>query len=266
MKKVSPLNYAFALGKVRVLERFLIREEVFEEAIDSNLNEALRLFAESDLYSEELLHVKDSQQLEAVLSAELIRLKNLVGDLILDKELLGLIEFGSLKCIADTIKNYPSEFLQDYLKHTIDMHNIKTFLRLYVLKEPLESLRGHLVCDGFIKKDVLLELYSQGLAAFLNKLEYVHKHSRVIDYAYFLKEGIEEVEKKNSFVSLEKAINNFLIQELLPAKYFSFGPEAVLAYYFAKVNEMNLIRMIILAKFNDVPGVLVKERLNSVYA
>jgi V/A-type H+-transporting ATPase subunit C len=67
-------------------------------------------------------------------------------------------------------------------------------------------------------------------------------------------------------VALEKASHNFLMQALKPAKYLSFGPEPILAYYFAKVNELNLIRMIVLAKLNAVSLDLVKERLNTVYA
>lgn len=266
MKKISPLNYAFAVGKIRALEKFLIKQEVFEEAIESDLGEATRLFVESDLYSDELLHIKNSQQLETVLSQESLKLKKLIRNLILDKKLLDLIDLDTLKCKDDILKSYRSEFLQDYLAHVIDMHNIKTFLRLYVLKEPTEQLKKLLICEGFIKKDIFLKLYEQDLSFFLNSLEYVHRHNRIIDYAYFLREPIQKLQQENSFVALEKATNDFLIQVLKPAKYLIFGPEPVLAYYFAKVNEINLIRMIILAKLNNVPNDLVKERLNSVYA
>jgi len=266
MKKTSPLNYTFAVGKIRVLEKFLIKAEVFEEAIDSNIQEALRLFVESDLYGAELLRVSNGQQLEAVLSQEQIKLKKLVGELILDKELLGLLELNNMRCLGEVLKNYPSDFLKDYIRHLIDMHNIKTFLRLYLLKEPQEELQEKLSCEGFIKKEDFLKLYGQELTAFLNRLEYVHKHYYIIDYAYYLGEAIKKLERENSFVALEKEINDFLVQILKPAKYSTFGPEPVLAYYFAKANEINLIRMIILAKLNNVSPDLVKERLNSVYA
>lgn len=266
MKKISPLNYAFAVGKIRALEKFLIKQEVFEEAIELDLGEATRLFVESDLYSDELLHIKNSQQLETVLSQEMLKLRKLIRNLILDKELLDLIELDTLKCVENILKSYPSEFLQDYLMHVIDMHNIKTFLRLYILKEPAEQLKNLLAREGFIKKDVFLKLYGQGLSSFLNSLEYVHRHNQIIDYAYFLREPIQKLQQENSFVALEKATNDFLIRVLKLAKYLSFGPEPVLAYYFAKVNEINLIRMIILAKLNNVSNDLVKERLNSVYA
>jgi V/A-type H+-transporting ATPase subunit C len=262
----SPLNYAFAIGKIRVLENFLIKREVFEEAIESNLSDALRLFVESDLYSDELLHVKDSQQLETALNQEVVKLKSLISDLILDKELLGLMDLDDLTNAEDILKKYPSEFLEDYLMQLIDSHNIKTFLRLYLLKEPQEKLKNFLICEGFIKKDTFLELYDKDLLVFLNRLEYIRKHSRIFDYASILREPIQKLQQENSFVALEKTINDFLIQVLKPAKYLSFGPEPLLAYYLAKVNEINLIRMIILAKLNDVSNDLVKERLNNVYA
>lgn len=266
MRKTSALNYAFSVGKIRALEKFLIKQEVFVEAIESGLNEALRLFVESDLYSEELLHIKDSQKLEAVLGRELQRLKKLIGDLLLDKKLFILIELNNLKEVLETTGDYKSAFLEDYFRHLIDMHNIKTFLRLRILKEPEDRLKTSLIKVGFIKKETFLKLYAQELSFFIHRLEYVHKRNVIVNYASYLQEAIEKLEKENSFVYLEKAINDFLISILKPAKYLSFGPEALIAYYFAKVNEINLIRMIILAKLNNLSSQLVKERLNLVYA
>jgi hypothetical protein len=125
MKKAWPLNYAFSVGKIRAQEKFLIPQEVFVEAIEADLAEALRLFVESDLYSDDLLHVQNSQQLEEVLSKELSKLKKLMHDLILDKELLNLVEINSFACVEDILKTFPSQFLHDYLLHVTDMHNIK---------------------------------------------------------------------------------------------------------------------------------------------
>jgi len=266
MSRVSPLDYIFALGEIRSLEKFLIKEEVFAEAIEASLAEALRLFSEANLYSDELLHIKNSQQLETILNQELSNLKKFIRELILDKELLCLVEMESLAGVYSTCLSYKSEFLSDYLMYLVDMHNIKTFLRLYILGEPQDKLCPLLTCEGFLKRKDLLELYPQDLAAFLSRLEYVHRDNRTIDYAYHLGEAIQRTVKEKTFLYLEKAINDFLIQILKPAKYFTFGPEAILAYYFAKVNEINLIRMIILAKLNDVSSDSVKARLNIVYA
>lgn len=267
MAKRAPLRaYIFSVARVRALENFLIRQEVFIEAQEAPLEEALRLFAESDPYTDWLLHIKDSQQLEAVLTKEIIKLKKIIGELILDRQLLGLLESNKLECAGRILKIYPGSFLQDYLRHLIDLHNIKSFLRLYLLKEPQDTLEAALVYEGCIKKEDFLKLYSQDLAALLNYLSYVHLENRTVDYAYSLKEAIQRTREENLFLYLERAAADFLMRFLQKAKYFSYGPEPVLAYYFAKVNEINLIRLIITAKLNNFPAELVKERLNNVYA
>lgn len=261
----SVYDYAFAVGKIRALEKFLLKQEVFEEAIESGILEALKIFAET-VYSDEILHVKDSRQLEAILDEETRLLKNAVGKLILDKELLFLLEITDIRDAFRLGGIYASRFLNDYLMHLVDMHNIKSFLRLYILKEPLEKLGPLITCEGFLKKKDFLALYPQDIAAFLKKLEYVHKHNNVADYSVVLGDALQKTIEQKSFLYLEKAINDFLMQALRPAKYIVFGPEPVLAFYFAKLNEINLMRMIILAKLNNLPDDLAKERLNSVYA
>jgi V/A-type H+-transporting ATPase subunit C len=266
MKKQPPLNYIFGVAKIRALERLLIKQEVFEEAVESGLGDALKLFAESENYSDELLSVKDSAALEKILAIEALKLKGLMRDLILDSELLGLLEVDAAGRLKDILLKYPSEFLEDYFMHVIDLHNIKSFLRLYLLKEPQGKLDRALVCEGFIKKKDFLQLYGQDLALFLHKLEYVHKRQKIIDYSYYLCAGIQKAAQEKSFASLEKAINDFLAEALKPAKYLNFGPEPILAYYFAKANEINLIRIVILAKLNNVSTDLIKQRLNYAYA
>ena len=266
IKKSSPLDYAFAIGRIRALENYLIRQEVFEEALDASLPEALRLFVESNLYGDELLHIKNSSDLEKVLSNELANLKKLMQDLMLDKELLCLTDITNLARTCITCAKFNNDFLNDFLSHVVDMHNIKTFLRLYILKEPIEKLRELLACEGFIKSEVFLALYEQDISVFLLRLEYVHMHGKTIDYATALREPIQKLMAEDSFVALEKAIQDFLVEELKQAKHFTFGPEPLIAYYFAKINEIALVRMIILAKLNDVSAELVKERLNSAYA
>ena len=262
----SVLDYTFAVGKIRALERFLIKSEVFVQALEAEPSEALRLFSEADLYSDELLRVKDSRQLEDVLSRQQIKLKQLMQQLLLDKPLLALVDSTDSGKLLESLRSYCSPFLKDYLKHAIDMQNIKTFLRLYLLKEPQERLERLVISGGFIPRDDFLALYQKDIAVFLRRLEYIQKHQETIDYAVFLRQPLEKLMQENSFLALEKAINDFLIRILKPAKYLVFGPEPILAYYFAKTNEIDLMRMIILAKLNDSALDLAQARLSEVYA
>jgi V/A-type H+-transporting ATPase subunit C len=266
MKKNSPEDYAFAVGKIRALERFLVTEETFHQAEDADLASALQLFAEPELYTDELLHVKDSAKLEGLLNQELRQLQDMIRQLILDKPLLELLDLTDLGRAQKIAQEYGSQFLVDHLNFVIDMHNIKTFLRLYVFKEPQEKLQAQISCAGFIPQKDFIHFYTQDITLFLARLEYVHAHAQILDYSLFLREGIEKAVKDSLFITLEREITDFLITNLRSAKFFIFGPEPVLAYYWARVNEINLMRMIILAKLNKVSSELVSERLNAVYA
>lgn len=266
MKTASPLEYAFSVGKIRALEKFLITGEVFEEALDASLPEALRLIVESDLYGEGLLHVKDSDGLEKALAVETAKLKKLVRGLLVDKSLEDFLDIASLEGVCLEMSHYHNEFLSGYLKHIVDMQNIKTFLRLSATGEPVRELDSRIGCGGFLPPGFFRELYEKDIEVFVTKLEYVHVGNRLMDYASYLRDGIKKAAEEKSFVLLEKSIQDLLIHILRPAKYLAFGPEAVIAYYYAKTNEINLIRMICLAKLNSLDKAFVAERMNSVYA
>jgi vacuolar-type H+-ATPase subunit C/Vma6 len=264
--KKSPLDYIFAVAKVRALEKTLLKAESLNQAIDVPLPEALRLFVESGRYGDELLQVRQSRQLEILLGRQQQQLGQLMRNLLPENDLIALVQLSGPAEAAGLARTVRSRFLQDYLLHLIDLHNIKTFLRLYICKEPQEKLTHALASEGFIPKKELVQLYSQDLAALLHRLEYVRIRQMTVDYAAFLGEAIRQLEKTRSFAELEKAIQDFLISALKPAHYMTFGPEPIVAYYFAKLNEINLVRMILLAKLNNVPRIAVRERLNSVYA
>ncbi len=264
---VSPLDYAFAIGKIRTLEKYLIKEEVFREAVDAGLQEALRLFAEAGSYPEELEKVTRSQELELLLEQELSGLLKLVTGLLADNTLAKLLRIDSCRQALALRSAVPGIFLKDYLSHVIDLHNIKTFLRLKVLGEPVAVLEERLSCGGFLKKPELLKLYPAEIADFIRFLGRIRKSgSEFIDYASELRAGIIQAQEKRVFALLEKASGDFLIRYLRKAKFFTFGPEPVLVYYLAKANEISMVRLVLLAKLNDLAPATVKERLNISYA
>lgn len=266
MKKKPALSYAFAVGKIKVLEKSLLRAETFDQALRLETTEALRLLAEAGLYGEELAKVKDSRQLEKVLADSLAHLKQLLRTLLLDPVLWDYLEIQSLDDAVKLPRQYANHFLADYVAHLIDMHNIKTFLRLRVLNEAQEILDKKITQEGFIPKSVFLKYYHADLTLFLNQLGQVHKHGQSIDYSRFFKGAIEKAMNEKSFAALEKAQADYLISILQGAKTVTFGPEPVLAYFFARVNEISLIRLLILGKMNRIRDEMIKERANAVYA
>jgi V/A-type H+/Na+-transporting ATPase subunit C len=266
MKKKSALSYAFAVGKIKVLEKSLLRAETFAQAMPLETNEALRLLAEAGLYGEELAKVRDGAELEKVLAEALAGLKQLLRSLLLDPVLLGYLDIRSADDAAKLPRLYSNRFLADYVAHLIDMHNIRTFLRLRILNEPQAILEKKIAQAGFIAKDVFFKYYHLDLGLFIDQLARVRKHGQGIDYSRFLKRAVEKAVNERSFAALEKAQADYLLGILQEAKAIAFGPEPLLAYFFARVNEISLIRLLILGKLNRVREETIKERANAVYA
>ncbi len=56
MKKPSRLNYAYAVGRVRVLEKDLVEKAVFSEASEeSDFSSAMKVIFDAGKFSEELV-------------------------------------------------------------------------------------------------------------------------------------------------------------------------------------------------------------------
>jgi len=266
MKIKSRLDYIFAVGKIKILEKSLIRGETFAEALKLNADAALRLLAESGFYGEELAQVKTSGQLENFLERTLRDLKQLLRTLLPDQVLWNYLQIGSLDEAVKLLSEYPSHSLEEYVKHLTDMHNINTFLRLRLLKELQEILVQRITQEGFIPKSVFIQYYHADLNAFIEKLSQVSKYGQLIDYRHYLKTAMEKAVNEKSFSALEKAQADYLIGILKKTKRIPFGPEPVLGYFFARLNEIKLIRLLVLGKMNHVGDEFIKERINDVYA
>lgn len=68
-----------------------------------------------------------------------------------------------------------------------------------------------------------------------------------------------------SFTALEKAGDNAVVAMLREAKYEIFGPDPLVAYYYAKVAETKNARIILSAKAAGVPAQSIAERVREIY-
>jgi V/A-type H+-transporting ATPase subunit C len=118
-------------------------------------------------------------------------------------------------------------------------------------KESLENLKINLIEGGYIPKVEFINLFGK---------------ARIDFYSEVLKEGISQIEKDGDFSVLEREIEDYLINLIRPAKYMFFGPEPVFGYCLAKENELKSLKLIFLAKINNLPNLEIQERLASAYA
>lgn len=68
-----------------------------------------------------------------------------------------------------------------------------------------------------------------------------------------------------SFTALEKAGDNAVVAMLQEAKYEIFGPDPLVAYYYAKVAETKNVRIILSAKAAGVSAQSIAERVREIY-
>lgn len=65
---------------------------------------------------------------------------------------------------------------------------------------------------------------------------------------------------------LEKSTDNLLTDYLKKAKTYSFGIEPLIAYLFAKESEAKNIKLLLLGKLNNINPSILKENLRETYA
>ena len=68
MRRPSRLDYAYAVGRVRVLEKRLVERAVFSEASEeSDFSSALKVIFDAGDFLEEMVELKDSEELDEFL-------------------------------------------------------------------------------------------------------------------------------------------------------------------------------------------------------
>lgn len=171
-------------------------------------------------------------------------------DIILDKYLF-IHQLSLNKQIED-------KFLDGYLRYLIDLTNIKTLLRVKKQDNTRDFLNGLIIEGGYVDRDKLNSLYNDSVENIPGKLAFT-------DYSEILKLGIEDYVKTGSINLFEKLSEDFIMNYMKKAKYITFGLEPLIAYIYAKENEIKLIRIIMVGKLNNIQSEVIRERLRENY-
>ncbi len=155
-------------------------------------------------------------------------------------------------------------FLRDFIALQADLTNIKSFIRVRHVAEDdglqaRELLRKVFIPGGRLELDFLLAQLDEPLTAFADRF------SRD-PWGYVVADGVAAWEKEGSLTTYEKLADNFLLNYMKKTRLISFGPEPLVAYFWAKENEVKLIRIVMVGKINGLPADDIKERLRDVYA
>lgn len=177
-------------------------------------------------------------------------------DLVVDQRLYKL-----LMEIAQSINN---DFAVRFVQTLIDLANIKTLLRVKLLKQENEFETPQLKNNLFFPGGILpVSKFHKGIENDRANLPGLFKGT---DYEDLVQKSVEGFEKIRSFLPLEKYAEEYVIRLAQTTHYTPVGPEVVIAYFFARQNNARLIRIIMVGKINHVPEKTLREHLYKVYA
>ena len=260
MKKPSRLRYAYAVGRVRVLENKLVERAIFSEASEErDFSSAIKVIFDAGSFSEEMVQIRDSDELDEYLEKEEKNLYRLLEEILLEGDLLTIfLEESHPEKAMSVAERTGYSFIKDYIRHKIDLGNLKIFCRVKYSGLSLKKFESLVLKGGFLDEKNLLQNFDLSFSEIGDRL-------RATPYHDLWTKATDVLEERETFVELERGIEDFLMNYLKRAKYIVFGPEPVFTYGLAKRRELSLVRLLGVGKINQIPTPILKERISETY-
>jgi len=171
-------------------------------------------------------------------------------DIVIDQEM-----FEELYRLALAEKR---RFLKEFVMISIDIANLKIFLRSKILGKGLDFVAESLIEHGTLPKQLFLALFPDSWEGIIGRF-------RATRYANLFVEGWREAMERGSLNHFDAVADNFLLNLAKHGKRVSLGPEPVFGYTLAKENEIKIIRIILIGKLAGLSKKVLKERMRSLY-
>jgi V/A-type H+-transporting ATPase subunit C len=171
-------------------------------------------------------------------------------DIVLDKRFCEIINKISEEC--------GNGFLEEFTDKYIDLKNIELFMRMKIQDREDGLLEKGFIEGGSLEKYRFIDAFRKDIADFAENL----KHT---NYASIVRDAVKGYEEDKSFVQLDKLSYDHLNNYIQSAKRIALGPEPVFAYFWAKKNNAQIIRSIMVGKLNDVQPEDIRKMIRNLY-
>jgi len=141
-----------------------------------------------------------------------------------------------LRKVLSSTRNLNSRLITDYLRHIIDILNIKNIYRNKLLEEDL-SFNYFLHENGFLPKEFMAKFKGESLDFFINEMKRT-------DYADIIIEGTHTLHSEGTFSSFEKSEDLFYLDFFDPVKYTVSNLEKVFQFFLRKKLELKYLSII----------------------
>ncbi len=144
-------------------------------------------------------------------------------------------------------------FLINYIRSRIDLTNVSTFLRIryFDTDDNFE--------EALIKGGTLPPLFFMKLAG--ESVETIPTFFRNTPYARLIDTGVKKITEDGTFSIFDRESENFILQLMRQTRFITFGVEPITAYFVAREQDLNIIKMIIVGKLNELPDAEIRERI-----
>jgi V/A-type H+-transporting ATPase subunit C len=149
---------------------------------------------------------------------------------------------------------------EKYLERSVDLLNIKNFLRVRQKDKGKDFLEKMFLPGGRLDEKLFLTSIDD-----IDDREGSLLSRSPHEYEELVSQGIKYYQENNSWKELERLSDDYAMSALSEAKWIAFGIEPLIAYLFAKEIEIKNIRMIIAGKLNRMPKELLRETLREPY-
>ncbi len=145
-------------------------------------------------------------------------------------------------------------YVKDYFNKLIDTTNILSFLRVCKIGGKMSMFAQDYIEGGSLSISTFSESFSDPFIKLPETL-------RATPYSHLVKNLSQE-----DFSEYETAQDNFLLKVFAERKGDMFSVAPIIGYYLAKLNEIKVIRVILVCVKNKIPKQDMKKRVRKLYA
>jgi len=206
-----------------------------------------------------MVQIKDSDELDEYLEKEERDLYRLLEEILLEEDILTIfLEESHPEKAMSIAERTGYSFIKDYIRHKIDLGNIKILCRVKYSGLSRKKFESLVLKGGFLDQKSLLQNFDLSFAE-------IGERFRATPYHDLWTKATDALEERETFIELERGMEDFLMNYLKRAKYIVFGPEPNFTYGLAKRRELNLVRLLGVGIINKIPTPILKERISETY-
>ena len=185
-------------------------------------------------------------------------LRSEIGEATDPEKIANLVNQKMNKRNRELTEKINNQFITDLYCYLTDMNNIRLFMRARRLEKSKSWFMERVNQTGNIPADVYDNIYDA------SDDESLLTQMRIF-LPSIIEPDLEEFAKDKGIWHIELALHNVIIEHLQKAKIIGYGPEVVVAYFFAKKYAIKNLSTIMALKFGEIEPVQIRKHLVNTF-